>query len=129
MKRRTFLSKAAATGLAERLTGAALAVRSVDEKPYTARPQAPFMTSTLQQEAGRKLRFDSRRTMQIAQRLYENGYITYMRTDSITLSQTAIDAARQQARDLYGAAYVPDKPRQTGRGPAGGPRRSPSATT
>jgi len=100
-----------ARNLAERLARASLTVRSVDEKPYTARPQAPFMTSTLQQEAGRKLRFDARRTMQVAQRLYENGYITYMRTDSTTLSETALSAARDQARSLYGADYVPDKPR------------------
>jgi DNA topoisomerase I len=105
------LDEAAATGLAQRLAGAALAVRSVDEKPYTARPQAPFMTSTLQQEAGRKLRFDSRRTMQVAQRLYENGYITYMRTDSTNLSQTALAAARRQATELYGPEYVPAQPR------------------
>ena len=85
---------------------------SVEEKPYTRRPYAPFMTSTLQQEAGRKLRFSSERTMSIAQRLYENGYITYMRTDSTTLSESAIDAARTQARQLYGAEYVSASPRQ-----------------
>jgi DNA topoisomerase-1 len=105
------LDEAAATALVGRLEGAALAVRSVDEKPYTARPQAPFMTSTLQQEAGRKLRFDSRRTMQVAQRLYENGYITYMRTDSTNLSETALTAARRQATELYGPEYVPAQPR------------------
>ena len=70
------------------------------------------MTSTLQQEAGRKLRFSSERTMSIAQRLYENGYITYMRTDSTTLSQSAINAARNQARQLYGEEYVHPTPRQ-----------------
>src|SRR5437763_6027152 len=70
------------------------------------------MTSTLQQEAGRKLRFSAQRTMQVAQRLYENGYITYMRTDSIALSETAVTAARAQARELYGADYVPDQPRR-----------------
>ena len=70
------------------------------------------MTSTLQQEAGRKLGFSSERTMRTAQRLYESGYITYMRTDSTTLSQTAIDAARAQARELYGPEYVPAAPRQ-----------------
>ena len=70
------------------------------------------MTSTLQQEAGRKLRFSSERTMRIAQRLYENGYITYMRTDSTTLSESAIDAARTQARQLYGDEYVHPTPRQ-----------------
>ncbi|GAC1518191.1 MAG: type I DNA topoisomerase [Acidimicrobiales bacterium] len=105
------LEEADARSLTERLAGASLSVRSVEEKPYTSRPQAPFMTSTLQQEAGRKLRFDARRTMQVAQRLYENGYITYMRTDSTTLSETALTAARDQARSLYGAEYVPDKPR------------------
>jgi DNA topoisomerase I len=86
-------------------------VRSVEEKPYKRSPYAPFMTSTLQQESGRKLRYGSQRTMSIAQRLYENGYITYMRTDSTTLSETAITAARDQARQLYGAEYVPEKPR------------------
>ena len=89
------------------LRGAQLTVASVEEKPYTRRPYPPFMTSTLQQEAGRKLRFSSERTMSIAQRLYENGYITYMRTDSTTLSESAINAARTQARQLYGAEYVP----------------------
>ena len=86
--------------------------RSVEQKPYTRRPYAPFMTSTLQQEAGRKLRFSSERTMSIAQRLYENGYITYMRTDSTTLSESAINAARNQARQLYGEEYVHPTPRQ-----------------
>ena len=105
------LDEGQARGLAERLDGAAMAVRSIEERPYTARPQAPFMTSTLQQEAGRKLRFDSRRTMQVAQRLYENGYITYMRTDSTNLSDTAITAARRQATELYGPEYVPAQPR------------------
>ncbi|MBU1587273.1 MAG: DNA topoisomerase I, partial [Actinobacteria bacterium] len=80
-------------------------------KPYTRRPAAPFTTSTLQQEAGRKLRFSARQTMSVAQSLYENGYITYMRTDSSSLSQQAIDAARAQARKLYGAETVPDSPR------------------
>jgi len=105
------LDEAAARGLTERLAGAELSVRSVDEKPYAARPQAPFMTSTLQQESSRKLRFDARRTMQIAQRLYESGYITYMRTDSTTLSETALAAARSQAVALYGPEYVPASPR------------------
>ncbi len=87
-------------------------VRSVEEKPYTRRPYPPFMTSTLQQEGGRKLGFSSERTMRTAQRLYENGFITYMRTDSTTLGQTALDAARSQARELYGDEYVPPAPRQ-----------------
>ncbi len=106
------LDEAGATSLANGLRGAQLAVSSVEQKPYTRKPYAPFMTSTLQQEAGRKLRFSSERTMSIAQRLYENGYITYMRTDSTTLSESAINAARNQARDLYGAEYVHPTPRQ-----------------
>ncbi len=106
------LDQAAATTLAAGLRGAQLSVASVEEKPYTRRPYPPFMTSTLQQEAGRKLRFSSERTMSIAQRLYENGYITYMRTDSTTLSQSAINAARTQARQLYGDEYVAPSPRQ-----------------
>lgn len=106
------LDEAGATGIAAGLRGAQLAVASVEEKPYTRRPYPPFMTSTLQQEAGRKLRFSSERTMSIAQRLYENGYITYMRTDSTTLSASAISAARNQARQLYGDEYVSPSPRQ-----------------
>jgi DNA topoisomerase-1 len=106
------LDEAAAGALATGLRGAQLAVSSVEQKPYTRRPYAPFMTSTLQQEAGRKLRFSSERTMSIAQRLYENGYITYMRTDSTTLSESAINAARNQARQLYGEEYVHPTPRQ-----------------
>jgi DNA topoisomerase-1 len=108
----TVLDEARATELAAGLRGAQLSVAAVEEKPYTRRPYAPFMTSTLQQEAGRKLRFSAERTMSIAQRLYENGYITYMRTDSTTLSQSAIDAARTQARQLYGEEYVAASPRQ-----------------
>ena len=100
------LDEARAGALATGLRGAQLTVSSVEQKPYTRRPYAPFMTSTLQQEAGRKLRFSSERTMSIAQRLYENGYITYMRTDSTTLSQSAINAARNQARQLYGEEYL-----------------------
>ncbi|MBE3010656.1 type I DNA topoisomerase [Microbispora sp. NEAU-D428] len=105
------LDEAAATALAGRLEGVAYAVRSVERKPYTRKPYAPFRTTTLQQEASRKLGFSAKYTMQVAQRLYENGYITYMRTDSITLSETAVAAARSQAIKLYGSAYVPDKPR------------------
>jgi len=108
----TRLDEADARRLADALTGSEMTVSSVEEKPYTRKPYPPFMTSTLQQEAGRKLRFSSDRTMRIAQRLYENGYITYMRTDSTTLSETAITASRAQARELYGDSYVPDKPRQ-----------------
>jgi len=106
------LDEASAGSLASGLQGASLTVASVEEKPYTRRPYPPFMTSTLQQEAGRKLRFSSERTMSVAQRLYENGYITYMRTDSTTLSQSAIEAARNQAGQLYGDEYVHPSPRQ-----------------
>lgn len=105
------LEQEAAQSLAEGLTDAEFAVTGVETKPYTRRPAAPFTTSTLQQEASRKLRWSSRITMQIAQRLYENGYITYMRTDSVALSSEAIGAARRQAKELYGGEYVPDKPR------------------
>ncbi|GAA0336002.1 type I DNA topoisomerase [Actinoallomurus spadix] len=105
------LDEAAARGLAERLRGRPYAVTSVERKPYRRSPYAPFRTTTLQQEASRKLGFSAKYTMQIAQRLYENGFITYMRTDSITLSEIAINAARQQAKALYGADYIPDKPR------------------
>jgi DNA topoisomerase-1 len=101
-----------ARALASALDGAAFSVSSVEEKPYTRRPAAPFMTSTLQQEASRKLRLSSQQTMRVAQRLYENGYITYMRTDSTTLSESALAAARDQARQLYGAETVPSEPRQ-----------------
>ncbi|HVE92168.1 MAG TPA: type I DNA topoisomerase [Actinomycetota bacterium] len=105
------LDEEQARALAERLSAASFEVRRVDQKPYRQSPHAPFMTSTLQQEAGRKLRFGSRQTMQVAQRLYENGYITYMRTDSTELSETAVQAARAQAAQMYGPEYVPDKPR------------------
>jgi DNA topoisomerase-1 len=101
----------AAGELAARLGGAAFSVKTVERKPYRRSPYAPFRTTTLQQEASRKLGFSAKYTMSVAQRLYENGHITYMRTDSITLSQTAINAARAQARELYGAEYVPDAPR------------------
>jgi DNA topoisomerase-1 len=105
------LDEAAARGLAERLVGRPYAVKSVERKPYTRKPYAPFRTTTLQQEASRKLGFSPKYAMQVAQKLYENGFITYMRTDSITLSETALTAARAQATTLYGAQYVPDKPR------------------
>ena len=107
------LDERAAEALADALRqpSASLVVSSVESKPYTRRPAAPFTTSTLQQEAARKLRFSARQTMSVAQGLYENGYITYMRTDSPALSQQATDAARAQARTLYGAESVPEKPR------------------
>jgi DNA topoisomerase I len=97
--------------LAGRLRDVPFSVKSVERKPYRRSPYAPFRTTTLQQEASRKLGFSAKYTMSVAQRLYENGHITYMRTDSITLSQTAINAARAQARELFGAQYVPDAPR------------------
>lgn len=106
------LDRARADALAGALAEADFAVRTVDEKPYRRTPYPPFMTSTLQQEAGRKLRLSSQRAMSVAQRLYEQGYITYMRTDSTSLSETAEQAARQQARQLYGPDYVPDQPRR-----------------
>jgi DNA topoisomerase-1 len=106
------LDEEAARTLAAALEGASFAVRSVEEKPYKRSPAPPFMTSTLQQEASRKLRFSSQTTMRVAQRLYENGYITYMRTDSTTLSESALTAARAQAAQLYGAEYVPSAPRR-----------------
>ena len=109
------LDEAGARGLADRLEGASFAVRSVDERPYRRKPAAPFRTATLQQEASRKLRFSAQTTMRVAQRLYESGYITYMRTDSTTLSESAIAAARSQVADLFGEDFVPAKPRLYGR--------------
>jgi DNA topoisomerase I len=105
------LDEDAARILVSALEGATPDVRSVEEKPYRRRPAAPFTTSTLQQEAGRKLRFSSRQAMRVAQSLYENGYITYMRTDSTTLSDQALSAARRQAAELYGPEFVPASPR------------------
>ncbi len=106
------LDEALATRIAEACLPKRARVTDVQEKPYTRRPSAPFTTSTLQQEASRKLRLSSKNAMRVAQRLYENGYITYMRTDSTTLSDAATTAARSQARDMYGAEYVPDSPRR-----------------
>ncbi len=105
------LDETTANDLATALTGSVATVTSVERKPYKRSPYPPFRTSTLQQEAGRKLRFSAQRTMSVAQRLYEGGYITYMRTDSITLSETAIVAARAQIQDLYGPRYLSEKPR------------------
>ncbi len=105
------LDDQAGRGLVAALAGAGFEVASVEERPYRRSPAAPFITSTLQQDAARKLRFSAQRTMQVAQRLYERGYITYMRTDSTTLSDTAISAARDQAQALYGAQSVPRSPR------------------
>ena len=106
------LDEESARGLAERLDGASFSVGRVDRKPYVRRPSPPFMTSTLQQDASRKLRFSAQTTMRLAQRLYENGYITYMRTDSTTLSESALTAAREQAASLFGADFVPPEPRR-----------------
>jgi DNA topoisomerase I len=106
------LSEPEAAALVAGLEGKTFAVRSVTERPLRRTPAPPFMTSTLQQEAGRKLRFGAQRAMQVAQRLYEQGWITYMRTDSTTLSDEALAAARAQATELYGAAYVPKSPRR-----------------
>lgn len=102
-------ARSLATALAD--PAASVVVSKVESKPYSRRPAAPFTTSTLQQEAARKLRFSARQTMSVAQSLYENGYITYMRTDSPSLSSQAINAARAQATALYGADTIPDKPR------------------
>ena len=106
------LDESEARGLAERLKNSSFSVGRVERKPYVRRPSPPFMTSTLQQEASRKLRFTAQTTMRVAQRLYENGYITYMRTDSTTLSESALKAARAQAAELFGPEFVPAKPRQ-----------------
>ncbi|MGN6252368.1 MAG: type I DNA topoisomerase [Marmoricola sp.] len=105
------VERARAEALVEGLHDTTFEIRSVEAKPYKRSPYAPFRTTTMQQEAGRKLGFAASRTMSVAQRLYENGFITYMRTDSTTLSETAIAAAREQARQLYGAEYIPDAPR------------------
>ncbi|MFJ3173004.1 type I DNA topoisomerase [Streptomyces roseus] len=105
------LDEANARALAAALADASFAVRSVESKPYRRSPYAPFRTTTLQQEASRKLGFGAKATMQVAQKLYENGFITYMRTDSTTLSDTAVSAARAQVTQLYGADYLPEKPR------------------
>lgn len=108
---RVLVDGARAKRLAEELKDGTGTVQSVEEKPYTQRPAAPFTTSTLQQEAGRKLRYAAQRTMRLAQRLYENGAITYMRTDSTTLSSQAVEAARQLIGGQYGTEYLPDTPR------------------
>ncbi|MGW0711625.1 type I DNA topoisomerase [Streptomyces sp. NPDC002643] len=105
------LDEANARALAAALENTRFSVRSVESKPYRRSPYAPFRTTTLQQEASRKLGFGAKATMQIAQKLYENGFITYMRTDSTTLSDTAIAAARAQVTQLYGADYLPSAPR------------------
>jgi DNA topoisomerase I len=107
----THLDADSARVLADGLRDQTFDVRSVESKPYKRSPYAPFRTTTLQQEASRKLGYGASRTMQVAQRLYENGFITYMRTDSVTLSDTAIAAARDQVRELFGSEYLPDQAR------------------
>ena len=105
------LDEAGANELVQSLSGKALTVKSTEESPRTERPKAPFTTSTMQQDAGSRLGWGAQLTMRVAQRLYENGYITYMRTDSVTLSQSAIESARSSAKALYGADYIPATPR------------------
>jgi DNA topoisomerase I len=105
------LDGAAAAALAERVRTGQFRVTNVEDKPYTTKPYPPFTTSTLQQEANRKLGFTARRTMQVAQSLYENGHITYMRTDSTNLAQVAIDDARRLVAEEYGNDYLPAEPR------------------
>jgi len=105
------LDEGAANELVQSLSGKALTVKSTEESPRTERPKAPFTTSTMQQDAGSRLGWGAQLTMRVAQRLYENGYITYMRTDSVTLSQSAIESARASAKSLYGAEYIPATPR------------------
>lgn len=105
------LNEQQSADLAARLRKADYRVASLDDKPYTSKPYPPFTTSTLQQEASRKLRFAARRTMQVAQSLYENGHITYMRTDSTNLASVAIEAARELVSSQYGSEYLPDSPR------------------
>src|SRR6185436_7063840 len=105
------LDGAAAAALAERVRSGQFTVTNVEDKPYTSKPYPPFTTSTLQQEANRKLGFTARRAMQVAQSLYENGHITYMRTDSTTLAKVAVDAARELVLSQYGREFLPDEPR------------------
>ena len=109
---RLLLDEATARGLADRLYGAPVTVRSVDEKPYKSSPKPPFITSTLQQAGNNQLGMTAQRTMRAAQSLYENGFITYMRTDSTNLSEQAVAAARRAATELFGSDYVPESPRQ-----------------
>jgi len=105
------LDEAAARELVQSLNGQSLVVKSLEESPRTERPKPPFTTSTMQQDAGSRLGWGAQLTMRIAQRLYENGYITYMRTDSVTLSSSSITAARSSAQSLYGKEFVPSSPR------------------
>ena len=106
------LNSGSADQLKKQLLTSSFVVVSVRQTPFTQKPSAPFITSTLQQEAGGKLRFTASRTMRVAQRLYENGYITYMRTDSVVLSEQAIQAARNQIEELFGSNYLPSQHRE-----------------
>ncbi len=106
------LDEETAKSLCNSLSGAKFEVRSVDDRPYSSKPKAPFMTSTMQQAASGRLKWGAQRTMRVAQALYERGYITYMRTDSTTLSDTALNAARKQAAELYGSDHVSEAPRR-----------------
>ncbi len=105
------LTESDAQQLLERLRSATYRVAALDDKPYTSKPYPPFTTSTMQQEANRKLGFTARRTMQVAQSLYETGHITYMRTDSTNLASVAVEAARELVSREYGREYLPDSPR------------------
>ncbi|HEU5072648.1 MAG TPA: type I DNA topoisomerase [Polyangiaceae bacterium] len=108
----TIVDEATAVALAKELPDSKFTVSKLEKKPNRRSPAPPFMTSTLQQEASRKLRFASQRTMRTAQKLYENGFITYMRTDSTTLAQSAVGSARQQIEQMYGRDFLPDQPRE-----------------
>lgn len=105
------LDEAGAQALLEKLRGQSAKVSNLEVKPYTTRPYPPFTTSTLQQEGNRKYGFTARHTMQLAQYLYENGHITYMRTDSTNLASVAVEAARAIVAEQYGREYLPDRPR------------------
>jgi hypothetical protein len=111
-KNKVHLSEKDAADLAESIRAQKFAITSIEQKPFTRNPEAPFTTSTLQQEAARKLRYSAKRTMQVAQKLYENGYITYMRTDSTNLAESAVTEARNLATKLYGEEYISPAPRQ-----------------
>lgn len=108
----TVVDESTARGLADGLSDARFAVRSVEEKPYRSSPKPPFMTSTLQQEGGRKLRLSASQVMRVAQGLYERGYITYMRTDSVALAEEALAAVRDQVRNSYGDRFLSPQPRR-----------------
>ena len=106
-----WVDEARAKAIADGLAGVEFKVRSLETRPYTSSPKPPFMTSTLQQEGGRKLGMSAQQVMRVAQKLYEEGYITYMRTDSTSLSETALNAARAQVKELYGEKFLPAEPR------------------